>query len=259
MSKVIPLCYTKACDGCILRTHCPALQRFKTNDHCGLRTRVYKKGELAFSEGDAFKGLFILRVGSALSSIVSEDGQRQVTHFHYAKDIFGFDGFDSGYHISRIKFLETSNVCQLEPSFLEKQLASSKEVRQKLLQAMSHSFISGNVKRLEQNYKNAEQRLCQFIIDLSAHQQKLNRHYNPLFLSMTRRDLGNYLGMAIETVSRVLTTLINDKIISVKHRFIEIHDFEKLRALCHSNAAHSQIVNQSMHQRSQANVQNQVI
>ena len=232
MPKILPLCYTSACDSCIFRSSCPSNSKVFMKPGMGINNRVFQKGEQVFNQGESFKGLFILRTGSALSSIVSVDGERQVTRFYQPHDVFGFDGFDEGLHCCQVQFLETSSVCHLEPYYIEQMLQESFEVRKGLLKSISHLLVEEYSSRLETTSLNAEQKLCQFLLNMSKKLKGLNLSYNPLHLTMTRGDLANHLGMAIETISRQFKALQSAGAITVRNRHIEIHDFELLEGYC---------------------------
>ena len=201
--------------------------------------KVYQKSDLLFAAGQTFDAIYILRSGSAKSSILANNGNEQISSFHYPGDLIGLDGFDNGSHAQSIKFLETSSVCRIGLGELDKAMATSASIRYNLLQSMSHALNDEDRFLLSLNNMNSAQRLSSFILDLSSKFEKRGLSGNVFDLSMTRVDIANYLGMAIETVSRLLTQLQNEQIIEVEKRRVYIVDFEKLnQCLLHEREPH---------------------
>jgi CRP/FNR family transcriptional regulator len=191
--------------------------------------KVYHKSDVLFSVGQTFDAIYILRSGSAKSSVLANSGYEQISSFYYPGDLIGLDGFDNGTHTQLIKFLETSSVCRIGLGELDKAMATSPSLRFNLLQGMSHALNDENKFLLSLNNMNSAQRLSSFLIDLSSRFEDLGLSGSDFDLSMTRVDIANYLGMAIETVSRLLTHLQNKQIIEVAKRRVRIIDFEKLK------------------------------
>lgn len=190
--------------------------------------KVYHKSDVLFSVGQTFDAIYILRSGSAKSSVLANSGYEQIGGFHYPGDLIGLDGFDNGAHAQSIKFLETSSVCRIGLGELDKAMAISTSLRFNLLQGMSHVLNDENKFLLSLNNMNSAQRLSSFLIDLSSRFEELGRSGKVFDLTMTRVDIANYLGMAIETVSRLLTQMQSEQIIEVEKRRVRIIDFEKL-------------------------------
>jgi CRP/FNR family transcriptional regulator len=200
--------------------------------------KVYHKSDVLLGVGQTFDAIYILRSGSAKSSVLANSGYEQISGFHYPGDLIGLDGFDKRSHAQSIKFLETSSVCRIGLVELDKAMANSEDIRQNLLQSMSRALNEENKFLLRLNNMNSAQRLSSFLIDLSSRVETVGLSGNIFDLSMTRVDIANYLGMAIETVSRLLTQLQNEQIIKVQKRRVSIIDFEKLsQCLIHEREA----------------------
>jgi CRP/FNR family transcriptional regulator len=201
--------------------------------------KVYQKSDLLFGIGQTFDAIYIMRSGSAKSSVVANIGHEQISSFHYPGDLIGLDGFDNGIHAQSMKFLETSSVCRIGLGELDNTMATSARFRYKLLQSMSHALNDDDKFLLSLNNMNSAQRLSSFLLDLSSQFEKRGLSRNVFDLSMTRVDIANYLGMAIETVSRLLTQFQNEKIIEVEKRRVSIVNVEKLnQCLLHEREAH---------------------
>lgn len=191
--------------------------------------KVFQKSNLLFSAGQTFEAIYILRSGSAKSSITANSGNEQISSFYFPGDLIGLDGFDNGEHAQSIRFLETSSVCRIGLGELDKAMANSTSIRHKMLQSMSHALNDEDRFLLSLNHMNSAQRLGSFLLDLSSRFEDRGLSGNVFDLSMTRVDIANYLGMAIETVSRLLTQLHNEKVIEVEKRRVTILDRNKLQ------------------------------
>jgi CRP/FNR family transcriptional regulator len=193
--------------------------------------KVYQKSDALFVAGQTFDAIYILRSGSAKSSILANSGHEQISSFYFPGDLIGLDGFDNGSHAQSIKFLETSSVCRIGLGELDNAMATSASIRHNMLQGMSHALNDEDKFLLSLNHMNSAQKLGAFILDLSSRFEQRGLSGNVFDLSMTRVDIANYLGMAIETVSRLLTQLQNERIIEVEKRRVSIVDRDKL-SLC---------------------------
>jgi CRP/FNR family transcriptional regulator len=204
-------------------------QAYKSKIEPKLRShKVYHKSDVLFGSGQTFDAIYILRSGSAKSSVLANSGHEQISGFHYPGDLIGLDGFDNGSHAQSIKFLETSSVCRIGLGELDKAMVNSASIRYNLLQGMSHALNNEDKFLLSLNNMNSAQRFSSFLLDLSSQFEQRGLSGNLFELSMTRVDIANYLGMAIETVSRLLTQLQNEHIIEVEKRRIKIIDLSKL-------------------------------
>ena len=190
--------------------------------------KVYQKSDVLFGAGQTFSAIYILRSGSAKSSVFTTSGHEQISRFYYPGDLIGLDGFDKGSHAQSIKFLETSSVCRLGLGELDKAIASSTSIRFNLLKSMSHALNNEDKFLLSLNNMNSAQRLSSFLLDLSSGFEERGLSGDVFELSMTRVDIANYLGMAIETVSRLITQFQNEQFIKVDKRRVSIVDFVKL-------------------------------
>ncbi|WP_299078249.1 helix-turn-helix domain-containing protein [uncultured Paraglaciecola sp.] len=219
---------TSLCQHCIMSGICFG-QSDKNSAESKVRShKIYHKSDILFRSGQTFDAIYILRSGSAKSSILANCGHEQISGFHYPGDLIGLDGFDNGSHSQSIKFLETSSVCRIGLGELDNAMANSASIRSNLLQGMSHALNNEDRFLLSLNNMNSAQRLSSFLLDLSAQFLQRGLSAKEFDLSMTRVDIANYLGMAIETVSRLLTQLQQDNIIEVQRRRVKILSLEKL-------------------------------
>lgn len=190
--------------------------------------RVFHRRDNLFSAGDRFEGIYVLRSGSAKSFITSRNGEKHITKFYYPGDMLGVDGFDGHMHSQTIRFLETSSVCLVKESEVNSLLTTNSTFRHGLLQSMSHSLACDSSMMMCLSTCTSEQKVARFLLDLSIGFSERNLSGSEFMLSMTRTDIANYLGMAIETVSRVFASFQERQIIEVQLRYLSILDFVAL-------------------------------
>ncbi|WP_339720092.1 helix-turn-helix domain-containing protein [uncultured Paraglaciecola sp.] len=190
--------------------------------------RIFQRRDSLFSAGDVFEGVYILRSGSAKAFITSREGEEHITKFYYPGDMIGMDGFDVGMQTQSVRFLETSSVCLINTSQVNSLLSTNKGFRDGLLQSMSHSLTSDSAMMMCLSTCSSEQKVARFLLDLSIGFSERGLSGGEFILSMTRTDIASYLGMAIETVSRIFASFQERQLIAVQQRFLTILDFAAL-------------------------------
>ncbi|MFT2090687.1 helix-turn-helix domain-containing protein [Paraglaciecola sp. 2405UD69-4] len=190
--------------------------------------KIFHKTDALFRAGEKFDAIYILRSGSVKASLVSGMGQEQITGFYFPGDLLGLDGFETGEHSQTLKFLETSSVCRIAYSELDAAMANSSSIRFKLLQGMSEALNLDDKFILNSHCMNASQKFASFLLNLSEKFENRGLSSHIFDLSMSRVDIANYLGMAVETVSRQLTQLQKEQTIDVNKRRISILDIQRL-------------------------------
>lgn len=221
--------HNNLCQNCALSGACFGSAKSGTSGSTQKSHRVYHRGESLFSMGDPFNALYVVRAGSAKSFLSSSRGDEQISSFYHPGDMIGADGFDTMTHAHSLKFLETSSVCRIGLGELNKTLGESALMRQQLLKSMSHALVDEQQLLLSVGKLNSEQRLAKFLLDLSARFEQRGLSAKVFDLSMTRIDIANFLGMAIETISRLLGKMQQQDIIHVNRRQITLLDMNKLR------------------------------
>lgn len=197
--------------------------------------RVFHARQSLFSAGDPFEGLYILRSGSAKSFIASVGGEEQITKFFYPGDLLGVDGFDEHVYMENVFFLETSSVCLVKESDLNDLVKKSDDFRNCLLRCMSHALVNDSAMMMCLTSCSSEQKIAQFLLKLSEKFISLGLSGTEFRLSMTRTDISNYMGMALETVSRVFASFQLKQFIRVRNRQLTILDFEALHCFVSKN------------------------
>lgn len=222
------------CQTCALRELClpaglsaPELEKLEKIFH---RHHSLKRGQHLFRSGDTLKSIYAIRTGFLKSSLLHDDGREQVTGFHMMGELVGMDAIGNGKHLSDAVALEDTEVCEApfdDFETLARELPS--------LQRQFHRIISREIARdhgvmLLLGSMRAEERLAAFLLNLA--QRFKARGYSPssFHLRMTREDIGSFLGLKLETVSRAFSHLQAEGIIAVKNKSIEIRDSARLHA-----------------------------
>ncbi len=194
------------------------------------RTR-FRKGETIYRIGDVFTALYALRVGSCKTTILAEDGREQITGYHMIGDILGMDGICGDRHACEAIALEDAEVCVIPFHQLE-QLARTIAP----LQHNLHRFLSRDIGR-DQNMMltlgrlRAEERLAVFLLNLSERYQRRGYSSTEFVLRMTREEIGSYLGLKLETVSRLFSRFQEEGLLQVQGRGVKLFDLPALKQL----------------------------
>jgi CRP/FNR family transcriptional regulator len=188
------------------------------------RRRV-PRGETVFQAGAGFSAIYAVRSGFFKTSLVDADGREQVTGFFMGGELLGMEGIGGNYQ-STAMALEDSEVCVLPYALIE-QLA--REIP--ALQRQLHSVLAREIARdhgvmLLLGSMRAEERLATFLLNLSK--RFVRRGYSPteFHLRMTREEIGSYLGLKLETVSRLFSAFQKDGLIEVQQKHVRICDIE---------------------------------
>ena len=193
------------------------------------------KGAFLTQAGDPFKTLYAVSSGSFKAYSLSEDGIINITGFYFPGELIGLDAINQGHYISFVKALETSSVCALPYEQLEDLSGDIKSLRRQLMVLMSKEIQEDQELLLLLSRKHAAERMAAFLLSLSMRYKQRGFSATEFNLTMTRSDIGNYLGLAIETVSRLFSTLQKNEIIRVEDKLITIKNHTKLMELAGYN------------------------
>ncbi len=192
------------------------------------RKRPIHKGEELYQDGQKMQSLYAIRSGTFKTFTVNESGEEQITGFHLAGDLLGFDAIAATEHPSFAKALETSMVCEIPYNTLDSLSNSMPKLKKQILRMMSSEIRTDQEMLTLLNRKNAEQRLATFISSLSTRYQARGLSAKEFRLTMTRSDIGNYIGLTVETISRLLNRFHKSGIIEVDGKLITILNLDKL-------------------------------
>lgn len=197
------------------------------------RKQAFRRGELLYRMGEPLDYIYAIRGGSVKTYIPIEDGRVQVTGFHIAGELLGLNAIEGRRHQCEARALETTSVCAVSIERFEQLARQEPAIQYEMLKIMSGEIRHHQELLLLLGKRNAEERLAAYLLSLSRRFAK--RHYSAteFNLSMSRSDIGNYLGIAEETVCRVFTRFREEGVITTRRRYIKLRDIERLKAIAH--------------------------
>lgn len=223
---------TATCSQCTQRDVCfpeelEPSQRLRL-DQLSIRRIRIKRGEHLFRDGDAFKALFTVRSGFFKTGLATETGHEQVTGFQMAGEMLGLDGIVTERHMGSAVALEDSEVCAIPYTRLAELSRELPAMQQHLHKAMSREIVREHQMMLLLGSMRAQERLATFLLNLVKRLHARGFSESELVLRMTRADIGSYLGMKLETVSRLFSRLTHEGILTVHQRHVCIADAGRL-------------------------------
>ncbi len=203
-------------------------QELTTLDEIIDRKRPIHKGDKIFHDGQELHALFAIRSGTFKTFTVNEQGEEQITGFHLAGDLLGFDAIANNAHPSFAQALETSMVCEIPYCSLDHLSNSMPKLKKQVLRLMSNEIRTDQEMLTLLNRKNAEQRVATFLVSLSDRYHARGLSSKEFRLTMTRSDIGNYIGLTVETISRLLNRFHKNGMIKVDGKLISILALDRL-------------------------------
>jgi len=223
------------CSGCNLRELClPAgldEEDLRRLDSVVYTRRRVKRGEALFDAGDEFQSIYSIRSGFFKTTTIDNEGREQVTGFNMPGELLGMDGIGSGAYHANAVALEDSEVCVLPFSLVESLGREVPALQRHLFSVLSREIVRDHGVMMLLGSMRAEERLATFLLGLSRRFSR--RGYSPteFHLRMTREEIGNYLGLKLETVSRLFSRFQADGLIEVEQKHVRIVDVDGLEAL----------------------------
>jgi CRP/FNR family transcriptional regulator len=204
------------------------LQRI--DDVVAIRRRV-ARGDSLFRNGDKFNALYAIRTGFFKTCVSSEDGRDQVTGFQMAGEIIGLDGIVSDLHTCDAVALEDAEVCVMPFDRIEELSRDINALQRHVHKIMSREIVREHGVMLLLGSMRAEERLAAFLLNLVQRLHARGFSQSELILRMTREEIGSYLGLKLETVSRTFSKFADDGIVEVKQRHVRILNTDALKLL----------------------------
>jgi len=223
------------CSNCNLRDLCLPCG-MKPADVGGLdelqfsRTKV-KAGQALYHEGQTFRNIYAVRMGTFKSSLTMADGREQVSGFQMAGELMGLDGIANGAYASNSTALEDTEVCTIPYDQISSLAAASASMQQAVSRLMSREIVREHSLMMLLGSMNAEERLAAFLLNLSQRLKLRGYSASEFHLRMSRAEIGSYLGMKLETVSRTFSAFQQQGILEVDKRHIRILDAEALKRI----------------------------
>jgi len=203
----------------------------KSLDNLVEKRKPYQAGDYLFQSGHTFKKLYAIKSGSVKVVLPSEDGEQQIIGFFMPGELLGLDAMGKSKHVCSAIALETTSVCSLPFEQMTDICHEIKSLSKQFLSLISSEIGNEHQMLLTLGKKKAEARLATFLINLSQRYSRRGLASNEFNLTMSRHDISNYLGLAVETISRLFTRLQEDKILTVNRRLVKIDDLDKLNSL----------------------------
>jgi CRP/FNR family transcriptional regulator len=228
-----------ACANCNLHHLCLPLgidtQDIERLDDIINRKRPLARGEYLFRAGAPFHSIYAIRSGSVKSFTATLDGQEQVTGFHLPGELVGLDAISSDSHNCSARALETTSVCEIPYQELETLSARIPSLQRQLMRVMSREILQDEHMMMLLGRKAADERLAAMLVSISNRFKQRGFSAREFNLSMSRNDIGNYLGLAVETVSRLFTRFQEEGLLETERKHVRILDLERLSVLAGAN------------------------
>jgi CRP/FNR family transcriptional regulator len=224
-----------ACSNCNLRELCMPVglneEEMKRIDSLIATRRKVKRKTALFRTGEKFHALYAIRTGVFKTCVTAEDGRDQVTGFQMAGEIVGLDGIVNDQHTCDAVALEDAEVCVLPFDRIGELSREVGALQHHLHRVMSREIVREHGVMLLLGTMRAEERLAAFLLNLVQRLQARGFSRSELVLRMTRQEIGSYLGLKLETVSRTFSRFAEEGMIEVHQRQVHILDVERLRGL----------------------------
>lgn len=235
-SNSLKLIHVKsACEACRVRELCLPTrlneQDVSLMDELVVRRQPLEKGDYLYRTGDTFRGIYALQYGAIKTYGVTLHGREQITGFHLAGEVLGLDAIDEEVHPCNAVALEKTEICQIPFEKLEQLSQGIPGLLHNLSRIMSREILREEHVLMMLGGTTAEQRLLRFILNLQKRMAKREIMGSSFRLCMSRQDISNYLGLALETVSRQFTQLQERKILDIQNRYITILQPEVVKKL----------------------------
>ena len=223
------------CSGCRLRNIClptglnnPELKRF---EEIVKQPRPLQRGQRVYRPGDAFSSIYIVRSGTIKTYTTMSTGEQQVISFHLPGELVGLDGVSNDEFTSTAEAMEMTSICEISFNALENIMGQIKTLQHQVHRLMSKELLIDQQLLIQLGKMNAERRVAAFLLNISDRLHARGFSAVEFHLPMTRIDIGNYLGLAVETVSRQFTHFQEQDIIRVLRKHVIINSISKLRSI----------------------------
>ena len=231
-----------ACSNCNMRDLCMPIglsaEELRRVDELVTRRPIIKRGTTLFRNGEKFTSLYAIRTGFFKTSVTTEDGRDQVTGFQMAGEIMGLDGIVNDHHTCDAIAIEDAEVCVLPFERIEEISREVKALQHHVHKIMSREIVREHGVMLLLGNMRAEERLAAFLLNLVQRLHARGFSQSDLVLRMTREEIGSYLGLTLETVSRTFSKFADDGLVVVNQRHIHIQNADALKRMVNLQQCH---------------------
>ncbi len=232
--------YQVSCGNCRLNSICLPLalesDDIQLLDNIIQRSKPLQKNQHLYREGDDFQSVYAVRAGTLKAYKTTDDGREQVTGFYFPGEILGMDGISKNTHASSAKALETAAICEIPFSSLEKLSSMMPNLQRHFFQLMSREITEDQQLITLLSKNSADERVAALMLSISSRNARRKLSPTQFRLPMSRVDIGNYLGLTVETVSRVFSRMQKMDVLQVDNKEIEILDIEGLQHMANLGA-----------------------
>ncbi|HJY79234.1 MAG TPA: helix-turn-helix domain-containing protein [Burkholderiales bacterium] len=230
--------HAASCSSCNLRELClpGALdgEDLARVDHLVYARRRLKRGEALYQAGTEFNAIYAIRSGSFKASLFDGEGHEQVSGFFMGGELLGLEGLGSGSYQASAIALEDSEICVLPYSLIEQLCREIPALQRRLHTVLAREIVRDHGVMMLLGTMRAEQRLATFLLNLSARSKRRGYSSSDFHLRMSREEMGSYLGLKLETVSRLFSQFHEARLIEVDYRHVRIVDVQGLQRLVSS-------------------------
>ncbi|AOB38978.1 transcriptional regulator Btr [Bordetella parapertussis] len=236
MQRRVPLSPDAAhCSSCMLGHVCvpvgmPANEVEKLDELVKERVRV-ERGKSLYELDDPLDAVYGVRFGSLKTQLEDSSGQLQITGFHLPGEIVGLDGMIESKHVSSAVALEDSEVCVIRLPEIDRVSTQLPSLQQQFRRLMSREITRSHQMLATVGAMRSEQRLAAFLLNLSQRYAALGYSSTEFVLRMSREEIGNYLGLTLETVSRLFSRFGREGLIRINQREVRLIDLPGLKQL----------------------------
>ena len=184
-----------------------------------------------YCQNDPFQMLYAIRYGQFKLIGAGRTGEIRVAGFHMAGDLVGMDGIALGHHSFRMMALENSEVCEIPYAALARVMSVEPTMQREFLRAMSTAIFAEHEHSRMLSVSSLDERFANFLMNYGASYSRLGYSDKAFRLSMSRGDLGSYLGTTVESISRLIKRFNAQGSVSITGREVRLHDVNYLRAL----------------------------
>ena len=223
------------CTSCNLQELCLPTQIVDSDmarvDQLVFARRRLKRGDSLFKADDEFHALYAIRSGFLKTTVLNADGREQVTGFQMGGELLGLDGIGGGRYNGNAVALEDSEVCVLPFALIEELGREIPAIQRNLHSVLSREIVRDHGVMMLLGSMSAEERLAAFLLNLSRRFTARGYSACDFHLRMTREEIGSYLGLKLETVSRLFSRFQAEGLIEVQQKHVRIVDIPGLEAL----------------------------
>jgi CRP/FNR family transcriptional regulator, anaerobic regulatory protein len=214
------------CSSCRIRDLCMPVglsttQMKQIDNMVSTRLKI-ERGEMLYQVNRPFKSLYAIRTGCFKTTISRPDGREQVANFYVSGELLGLDGIASNQYTCNAYALEDSEVCVLHVQQLNDLAMDVHVLQQHVQRIMSHEIVNDKEHLFLLGSMKSDARLASFLINLLTRLAARGQAKDELLLRMTREEIGSYLGLTLETVSRTFSAMAKKDIIAVDSRSIKV-------------------------------------